>query len=282
MPSVKPLKSDSGPTVRQPKAPFRALPANSLHIGPSGSGKSLALLRTLMDSDKLGGMFDRYEIFSPNIFIDPQYKALIKYIEGQTNQKRDDFCHEEFDQEAIRKLMDEQKKSNAWLRKQGAKRLLSACVVIDDFGERADIVKAHGSTLNSLFTRGRHLQISCYGLLLQRFRMANPTIRFNAHVLYVHELNNTKDLEALSEEFGQATGGVDNFIEMYKRATAKRYGFLFIVTGAEPRFYSSYDTELKVKHQEEEEGGMGAGKIVIIFLAWGHCWGYSKFEFPGS
>ena len=150
MPEVKPLKSDSGPTVRQPKAPFRALPANSLHIGPSGSGKSLTLLRTLMDSDKLGGMFDRYEIFSPNIFIDPQYKALIKYIEEKTNQKRDDFCHEEFDQEAIRKLMEEQKKANAWLRKQGAKRLLSACVVIDDFGERADIVKAHGSTLNSL------------------------------------------------------------------------------------------------------------------------------------
>ena len=160
-------------------------------------------------------------------------------------------CFEEFDQEAIRQLMDDQKKANAYLRKIGAKRLLSACVVVDDFGERADLVKAHSSVINSLFTRGRHLQISVYGLLLQRFRLANPTIRFNAHVLYVHRLNNTKDLEALSEEFGQATGGVDNFIEMYKRATAKRYGFLFIVTGAEPRFYSSYETEFKVKQEEE-------------------------------
>ena len=101
MPEVKPLKSESGPTVRQPKAPFRALPANSLHIGPSGSGKSLALLRTLMDSDKLGGLFDRYELYSPNIFIDPQYKVLIRKIEETTNQKQDDFCHEEFDQEAV-------------------------------------------------------------------------------------------------------------------------------------------------------------------------------------
>ena len=252
MPEVRPLKNDSGPTVRQPKAPFRALPANSLHIGPSGSGKSLALLRTLMDSDKLGGMFDRYEIFSPNIFIDPQYKALIKYIEGKTNQKRDDFCHEEFDQEAIRKLMDEQKKSNAWLRKQGAKRLLSACVVIDDFGERADIVKAHGSTLNSLFTRGRHLQISCYGLLLQRFRMANPTIRFNAHCLYVHKLNSSKDLEALAEEFSEVCGGTDNFIAIYRAATKRPYGFLFITMGATPRFYSSYASEFKISEEEEE------------------------------
>ena len=69
---VKALKEESGPTVRQPKAPFKALSANSLHIGPSGSGKSLTLLGTLMDSDKLGGLFDRYELFSPNIFIDPQ------------------------------------------------------------------------------------------------------------------------------------------------------------------------------------------------------------------
>ena len=109
MPQVKPLKSDSGPTVRQPKAPFRALSANALFVGPSGSGKSLTLLRTLMDSDKLGGMFDRYEIFSPNIWIDPQYKALIRYIEQKTNQKQDDFCHEDFDQSKIQKLMEEQK-----------------------------------------------------------------------------------------------------------------------------------------------------------------------------
>ena len=166
MPVVKALKEEGGPKVRQPKAPFRALPANSLHIGPSGSGKSLALLRTLMDSDKLGCLFDRYEIFSPNVFIDPQYKALIRYVEDQTGQKKDDFCHEEFDQGAIKQLMEDQQKANAYLRKNKAKRLLSAGVIIDDFGERADIVRAHGSVINSLFTRGRHLQISCYGLLL--------------------------------------------------------------------------------------------------------------------
>ena len=164
-------------------------------------------------------------------------------------QDRNDFCFEEFDQEAIRQLMEDQKKANAYLRKIGAKRLLSACVVIDDFGERADLVKAHSSVINSLFTRGRHLQISVYGLLLQRFRLANPTIRFNAHCLYVHKLNSQKDLEALSEEFAASTGGVDNFVDMYKRATAKKYGFLFIVTGAEPRFYSSYDSEFKISSE---------------------------------
>ena len=130
---------------------------------------------------------------------------------------------------------------------------MSACVVVDDFGERADIVKAHGSVINSLFTRGRHLQISCYGLLLQRFRLANPTIRYNSHCIYVHRLNSQKDLEALAEEFSAVTGGPDAFYEIYRRATAKRYGFLFITTGADPRFFSSYNSEFKIRALEDDE-----------------------------
>ena len=149
--------------------------------------------------------------------------------------------------------MDDQKKVNAYLRKMDSKRLMSACIVIDDFGERADLVKAHGSVINSLFTRGRHLQISVYGLLLQRFRLANPTIRYNAHCIYVHKLNNQKDLEAIAEEFSASTGGIDNFISMYHKATATKYGFLFITTGADPRFFSSYNSEFKVRDEEEEE-----------------------------
>ena len=118
-------------------------------------------------------------------------------------------------------------------------------------GEKADVVKAHGSIVNSLFTRGRHLQISTF-LLLQRYRLASNTIRFNAHCLYVHSLNSWKDLEAIAEEFAAVTGGPDNFIEIYKRATtAKKYGFLFITTGADPRFYSSYDSEFKIRASED-------------------------------
>ena len=112
---------------------------------------------------------------------------------------------------------------------------MSACIMIDDFGERADLVKAHGSIINSLFTRGRHLQISCYGLLLQRFRLANPTLRYNAHCIYVHKPNNSKDLEAIAEEFSASTGGVDNFIKMYRKSTAKHTDSCF-TTGADPRF----------------------------------------------
>ena len=110
MPQVKALSHGKDAAVRQPKPPFRSLPANSLHIGPSGSGKSLTLLRTLMDSDKLGSMFDKYLLLSPNIFVDPQYEKLLEYVQKTTGQKKDDFCFEEFDHEAIKQLMEDQKK----------------------------------------------------------------------------------------------------------------------------------------------------------------------------
>ena len=67
----------------------------------------------------------------------------------------------------------------------------------------------------------------------------------------MHKLNSQKDLEALAEEFSAVTGGPNNFIEIYKRATAKKFGFLYIVTGAEPRFYSSYDSEFKIRALED-------------------------------
>ena len=34
--------------------------------GPSGSGKSVTLIRTLIDRDELGNRFDNYFVFSPN------------------------------------------------------------------------------------------------------------------------------------------------------------------------------------------------------------------------
>ena len=126
MPVVKQLKTGSTTTVRQPKPPFRSLPANSIHIGPSGSSKTYTLIATLTQSDMLGAMFDKYLLLSPNIFIDPQYRVLIDHVKQVTGQKEDEFCFEEFDQPALRKLMEDQKKINTYLRKIKAKRDLKS------------------------------------------------------------------------------------------------------------------------------------------------------------
>ena len=117
---------------------------------------------------------------------------------------------------------------------------------MDDFGEQMNVVKSNHSILNTLFVKGRHYQIST-ALLLQRFRLASPTIRYNAHALYVHKLPNMADLKALAEEFAALLGDEQTFIELYRRATAQKFGFLYITMGSEPKFFSSYRSEFRLK-----------------------------------
>ena len=245
MPEVRPLKVKD-PKIKQPKYPLRSLPANTLHIGPSGSGKSVTLIRTLIDNDKLGGCFDAYHVFSPNCWVDSQYKVLGRYIEEHTNQKLDDCFHDTWDPGAISRIIEDQKRINSYLKKRNAERLMSVHITIDDFGENMNVVKSNHSILNTLFVKGRHYQIST-ALLLQRFRLASPTIRYNAHALYIHKLSNTADRKALSEEFGELLGDESLFTEFLRRATAAPFGFLYITLGAEPKFFSSYKHLIQLK-----------------------------------
>ena len=249
MPEVKPLKVKD-PKVRQPPYPLRSLPANTLHIGPSGSGKSVALIRSLIDNDKMGNCFDAYHVFSPNVWVDSQYKVLGKYIQEHTGQKLEDCFHDTWDPSAIAQLIDDQKKVNGYLKKKKkATRLMSVHITIDDFGEQMHVVKSNHSILNKLFCMGRHYQLST-ALLLQRFRLASPTIRYNAHALYIHKLSNTADRKALAEEFGELLGDESVFTELLHRATAERFGFLYVTLGSEPRFFSSYRSEFKLRPPE--------------------------------
>ena len=120
-----------------------------------------------------------------------------------------------------------------YLKKKKNDRLLSIHITVDDFGEQMNVVKSNHSIL---IVKGRHYQIST-ALLLQRFRLASPTIRYNAHALYVHKLSNMADLKALAEEFAALLGDEQTFIEIYKRATAEKFGFLYITMGPDPIFF---------------------------------------------
>ena len=223
-----------------------------MHIGPSAFGKSVTLIRTLIDRDKLGDCFDAYNVISPICWVDSQYKVLGKYIQEHTGQNLEDCFHDTWDPGAIEQLIADQKKVNSYLKKQKADRLLSVHVSVDDFRENLNVVKSNHSILNTLFVKGRHYQIST-ALLLQRFRLASPTIRYNAHALYIHKLSNTADRKALSEEFGELLGDESIFTELLHRATAAKFGFLYVTLGSEPKFFSSYKSEFRLKENRSEE-----------------------------
>ena len=256
MPEVKDLKLGKQLEVPQPKnAPFFKLPRNECMVTVSGGGKTVAHIRTLMDNDKLGGLFDRYLIMSPNAYVDPNYRILADYIERTTGRKREDFMYDEWNPQIILDLMAEMRKVNAYVRKHrkelGATRLYSAHITIDDYADRTDISKSNNSPLVQLFTKGRHSQCSTT-VLTQKFRLLNSAIRVNCHSLWIGRVTSSLELKALAEEFGAAAGSEKNFLQMVKMATSPDFGFLYIVFGLKIRFFNSYKSEFKINNLDED------------------------------
>ena len=256
MPEVQPLKLGKQLEVPQPRhAPFFKLPRNECMVTVSGGGKSVAHIRTLMDNDKLGGLFDKYIVLSPNCFTDPNYRVLAEYIEKTTGQKREDCFFDGWDPQVILDTMAEMRKVNAYVRKHrkqlSATKLYSCHITIDDYADRADISKSNNSPLIQLFTKGRHSQCSCT-VLTQKFRLLNSAIRIGSHSLWVGRITSSLEAKALAEEFGAAAGSEKNFLAMAKRATSSDYGFLYIVFGLKVRFFNSYHSEFVVQDAEED------------------------------
>jgi len=259
MPEVRPLKLGRQLDVPQPRhAPFFKLPRNEVMVTVSGGGKTVAHIRTLIDRDKLGGLFDRYLVMSPNCRKggDPNYDVLANYIFQQTGQRREDCFHTEWEPQVILDLMAEMRKVNAHVRKHRkelqATRLYSAHITIDDYADRQDVSKSNNSPLIKLFTAGRHSQCSCT-VLTQKFRLLNSAIRVNCHSLWIGRVTSSLEKKALAEEFGAAAGSEDNFLRMLKLATDQDYGFLYIVFGLKIRFFNCFKGEFRVADASEEE-----------------------------
>jgi hypothetical protein len=98
-------------------------------------------------------------------------------------------------------------------------------IVVDDF---ADDVKfsRNSKLLHSLFTRGRHSQISTI-VATQKFNALSPIIRANASDLFVFRLRNYSDLQAFLDEVS-AIAPKDIILEMYRLATDEAFSFLTV------------------------------------------------------
>ena len=254
MPVIKDLRLEKELQVPQPKnAPFAKLPRNECAVTISSGGKTYAHVATLISPDMLGGLFDKYVIMSPNVFVDPVYKPLIAYIIKQTGQKREEFCHSEWDPSVLTETMHQMRKTNAYVRKHqkelGATRLYSCHITVDDYADRFDISKGNNSPLIQLFTKGRHSQCSTT-VLTQRWKLLNSAIRINCHSLWIGRVTSSVEAKDLAESFGAAAGSEKNFLKMLKTATEPAYGFLYIVFGLKIKFYNSYKSEFRVVESE--------------------------------
>jgi hypothetical protein len=126
--------------------------------------------------------------------------------------------------------------------------LFQILIIIDDFADDVQFSR-NSKLLHSLFTRGRHSQISTV-VATQQFTMLAKIIRVNASELYVFRLRNHSDLQTFLDELGGIVGDKKVLLEMYRLATKEAYSFLFCKLTARDKndmFYIKYKQKLTIE-----------------------------------
>ena len=240
---------------KQPSDPVVPLvPCTGIFLGPSKSGKTVALISLILEQYR--GVFERIYVFSPSVNIDDSWIPVKKYIEGDlgVNTEREQTYWDEWDEAALRRIIQQQRKITEASKKLEMKKLYQVLVVIDDFADTPQLHKPHGA-LDTLFIRGRHMQISTW-VSSQKLRLISAAVRVNMQFLCCWRLRNQHELDAVIEEVS-ALLPKEQLHRLYEQATREPYSFLFVYY-LKPRnemFYKRFEERFAL---EKDADGSGA------------------------
>ena len=137
-------------TSKQPRDPIvPRVPCTGIFLGPSKSGKTVALISAILDQYMTGGgesVFERIYIFSPSIEIDDAWKPVKGFIEQHmgVNTEREQVYFDKWDEGALRTIIQQQKKITRTTKELGFKKLYQILVVIDDFADQPELHRRTG------------------------------------------------------------------------------------------------------------------------------------------
>ena len=224
VPSIRPIKERHWdvPQSRYPQC--AKLPLRSIILAPSGGGKGVLLQNLILDLYR--GCFERVYVFSPSVNVDSAWAPVKKHLlEERKMGVEDKLFFDEYDPEALQTIIDTQRRVVEHQKKEGHRKLFQVLVVVDDFADDPAFSR-QSKLLHSLFTRGRHLQISTV-VATQKFNAVSPLIRVNATELYVFRLRSLQDLNTVIEE-NSALIDKPTLLRVYRLATGEPYSFLFV------------------------------------------------------
>ena len=101
----------------------RGAPGTGIFLGPSKSGKTVALISMILEQYR--GVFEKIYIFSPSINIDDGWIPVKKYIEEDlgVNTEREQAYYDEWDEAALRGIIQRQRKITKTSKKLEMKKL---------------------------------------------------------------------------------------------------------------------------------------------------------------
>ena len=163
---------------KQPSDPVVPLvPCTGIFLGPSKSGKTVTLISLILEQYR--GVFERIYIFSPSIDIDDGWIPVKKYIEQDlgVNTEREQAYWDEWDEAALRRIIQQQRKITEASKKLEMKKLYQVLIICDDLADVPQLHRPNGA-LDTLFIRGRHMQISTW-VSSQKLRLISAAVRVN-------------------------------------------------------------------------------------------------------
>ena len=240
---------------KQPRTPW--CPRYHVQVSSSAkSGKTVALISMILEQYR--GVFEKIYIFSPSIGIDDGWIPVKKYIQEDlgVNTKREQAYYDEWDEAALRGIIQRQRKITETSKKLEMKKLYQVLVVIDDFADTPQLHKAHRA-LDTLFIRGRHLQISTW-VSSQKLRLISAAVRVNQQFLCCWRLRNQHELDAVIEELS-ALLLKDKLHRIYEQATRDPYSFLFVyyLKPKNEMFYLRFEERFALEKEADGSGAQG-------------------------
>ena len=223
-PDIKPIRQKhyDVPQSRYPQC--AQLPLRSIILAPSGGGKGVLLQNMILDIYR--GCWERVYIFSPSINIDSAWLPVKKYLMEERNMGAEDkLFFDEYDPEALEGIIDTQRQVVQHQKKEGHRKLFQVLIVVDDHADDPAFSR-QSKLLHSLFTRGRHSQISTI-VATQKYNAVSPIIRVNATELYVFRLRSIQDLSTVIDE-NSALLDKATLMKIYRMATEEPFSFLFV------------------------------------------------------
>jgi hypothetical protein len=140
---------------------------------------------------------------------------------------QDDCLYEEYTQEDLLKLIDEQQQMIDFLKEQGKPKHLADRVlfILDDLVGSDLYTRSTKDPFKIINTIHRHLSLSII-MVTQAYMEIPKTIRTNYTCLIVFEIANEQEKEAIRKEY-QLGLSKQMWDKVYRICTSKKHGFLF-------------------------------------------------------
>lgn len=217
----QPLKTKQYSHKQSTYSDTMILPCRLMACAQTNSGKTTLVVNLILDMFR--DCWERIVIFSHSWETDSSWDPVKKYMKDK-DWNLDECGHSSYSDSILKEILDEQAAIIRYQKEKKHKQLFGLLVIFDDMIQDRDAVR--GRQIERCFTKGRHEMVSCW-VSSQAYRKVSNIVRMNADHEAIWKLRNGQDLHAWLEE-NSAIIGVDRLMEVYKKATDKPYGYLWL------------------------------------------------------